>query len=86
MFPLDQQASVLSLQVQVGDKIIEAKIEKKEEAKEKYDDAMAAGKLAVMAEKAEDIPDMLKFNVGNLLPDQSAIITLKYAVVLKVEN
>jgi len=49
MFPLDQQASVLSLTVQVGDKEIVAKIEAKEEAKEKYDDAMAAGKLAVLA-------------------------------------
>jgi hypothetical protein len=49
MFPVDPLATVSGLTIQVGDKTIEAKIEPKEDAKEKYDDAMASGKMAVMA-------------------------------------
>lgn len=36
---------------QIDDRVIEAKIKAKEEAKQEYDDAMASGNTAVYAER-----------------------------------
>jgi len=48
--------------------LIEANIKEKEEAKEKFDDAIAAGHTAVMAEKSEKKKDSMTLKLGNLLP------------------
>jgi hypothetical protein len=50
-FPLDNQTVVSKLVAQIGDKVIEATIQEKEEAKEKYGDAIASGNAAVYAER-----------------------------------
>ena len=36
---------------------------------EKYEDAVASGNTAVMAEEKEDEKDVIRLKVGNLLPD-----------------
>ena len=38
----------------IGDKTIEAKIKEKEEAKQQYSDAIAAGKAAVFAQEKQN--------------------------------
>lgn len=60
----------------VGDKLIEASIREKEEAKEKYDDAIAGGHTAFIAEKSEKKQDSMTLKLGNLLPGQEAILNL----------
>ena len=39
-----------SLSFRIGDKLIEANIREKEEAKEKYEDAIAGGHAAILGE------------------------------------
>lgn len=48
----------------------------KNEAREKYDDAIAAGNTAVKMEENEDLPDILSLLIGNLKSGQKAIITI----------
>lgn len=50
-FPLDQQTVVSKLIAQIDDKVIEARVTDKSEAKMKYDDAIASGNTAVYAER-----------------------------------
>ena len=49
-------------------RIIDAKVRSKEEAKEKYDDAVAAGNAAVMAERDSDQKESMTIKLGNLKP------------------
>ena len=54
----------------------------KEQAKEKYDDSVAAGKAAVYAErKSKD--ELMTVQLGNLLPGQTA--TLKSTILSLLE-
>ena len=49
-YPLEKTSFLAKLEVVIDDRIIETKIQDKEKAKERYDDAMASGKAAVFAE------------------------------------
>ena len=50
-FPLEKQIVISKLIAQIDDKVIEARIKAKEEAKEEYDHAIASGNTAVYAER-----------------------------------
>jgi hypothetical protein len=50
-FPVESTTVVSKLIVTIDDKVVEAKIKAKEEAKELYNDAIASGKTAVYAER-----------------------------------
>ena len=55
----------------------------KDKAKEKYDDALAGGKAAVLLkEKAK----CLQINVGNVLPGQTIVVDLHLLGTLKIEG
>ena len=51
----------------------------KETAREKYDDAIAGGKAAVIAERSDTKHEKIMVKLGNLLPGQTA--TLKATIV-----
>lgn len=74
--PIDQEYGVGKLTIQIDDNIIEGKILEKEKAKEKYDDAVAAGHTAVMAQEDTEKEDTIKLIIGNLLPGQEAQVQL----------
>ena len=74
MFPIEKDHALGKLTIQIGNTIIEGKIMSKVKAEEKYEDAMAGGHTAVMAQESEEQPDMVKVKVGNLLPLQEAIV------------
>jgi hypothetical protein len=84
-FPTEADHTLSNLTIQIGENIIEGKILKKEKAKEKYEDAIAGGNTAVMAEEKEDEKDVVSLKVGNLLAGQEAIIRFKFTTILKVE-
>ena len=60
----------------IGDKIIEANISEKDEAKHRYDDAIASGHSAVLADKSEQKKNAISLKLGNLLPGQDATLNL----------
>lgn len=75
-FPITDKSAMTRLRALIGDKIVEAAIKEKEEAKEKYDDAIAAGNTAILAEESEKKHNAITLKLGNLLPGQTAVLTL----------
>jgi len=66
--PVDPDMVVSSLEITIGDRYIKAKIEDMQRAHEKYEDAVAGGKGAVLGKYVEEKQDALSLQVGNLLP------------------
>jgi hypothetical protein len=85
MFPINPEYSVTALNVQIGDKTVEGKVIKKEKAEEKYDDAIAAGHTAVKMDYDETTKGMMKMKVGNLLPEEEAIVKVNFLTALSSE-
>ena len=50
-FPLEPQTLLSKLIVTVDDKVIEASVKEKEQAKQEYEDVLAGGNLGVLAER-----------------------------------
>ena len=83
-FPLTEKSAVTRLAAQIGDRIVEASIRAKEEAKERYDDAIASGHTAFMAEKSEKKKNSMTLKLGNLLPGQQAVINISITEEVEV--
>lgn len=50
-FPCDKKTIVTKVIADIDDRVVEAKVDKKEKAEEKYDDAVAKGHTATLVEK-----------------------------------
>ena len=66
-FPLDKTTVLSKLVATIDDRTVEAQVKQKEEAKERYDDAIAAGNAAVFAER-EEKSESMTIKLGNLNP------------------
>ena len=80
-FPLPLDAVLLDLQVEIGGRVLKGLVVEKKVAEERYEDAVSSGDAAVMLEAIE--PGLYTMNVGNLLPQEIAIITFSYAIVYR---
>ncbi|CDW91786.1 UNKNOWN [Stylonychia lemnae] len=84
--PIQEDYAIGNLSVQIGDQIIEGKILRKKQARQQYDDAIAQGKTAVLAEENEMKQDSIQLLIGNLLPKQSATLNFQFYNVLEIEG
>lgn len=80
-FPLEESSAVCGFTVETGGRVIVGKIEEKEKAFEKYDNAIADGHGAFLVD--QDRPNIFTASVGNLKPGQEATISLSYAAELE---
>lgn len=80
-FPLPLDAVLLELEVEIGGRVLNGVVVEKKAAEEKYEDAVEAGDAAVMLEAIE--PGLFTMNVGNLLPQETAKITFRYAILYR---
>ena len=83
-FPSDYTFAVVGLTVKIADKTIEAEIEEKKKAEQKYDDAIAAGHTAVKLNYDEKLPDIIELNIGQLQPEDTAEVTVRIVWELDV--
>ena len=83
VFPLEKTTILSKFEAVIGDKVVKTKVTDKETAKENYDDAMASGNAAVMAERTSKKEETMTVKLGNLLPGQDA--TLKATIVSQLE-
>lgn len=80
-FPLPLDAVLLDMQVKIGERTLNGVVVEKKAAEAQYEETVAAGDAAVMLEEAE--PGLYTMNVGNLLPGETASVTLRYALLYR---
>ena len=82
--PLPDRAAVVSFAVTIGDRRIEGRLQERGQARAEYDQALAAGHRAAIAE--EERPDVFTVRVGNLLPGDVAEVELTLVQPLPEED
>ena len=76
LFPLNKDAAVHAMTMEVGDEIIQAKIHLIEEAKKKFNKAKKQGKAASLL--VQHRPNMFTQHIANLMPELPIKVTLTY--------
>ena len=67
LFPINKKLSMIKFEITIDNKTIRSKIFPKEKAEEKYNDAIASGKVGFNTEYDGNYKSF-KINIGNLLP------------------
>ena len=82
-FPLEQSHTVVGLTAIIDDRKIKAQLKEKEEARADYDDALASGQSAALAE--EKSGDVFSISLGNLPAGKEAEIHLQLVGELGID-
>lgn len=80
LFPGSTRAAVHGLTLSIGDRRIEARVKKREEAHQIYETAKAEGKTASLLEQHR--PNVFQMNVANILPGDEVKVELHYTELL----
>src|SRR5262245_61277205 len=75
-FPLPENAAVDTLNLVVGDRVIEGQIKEREEAQQIYEQAKAEGKKASLLEQQR--PNLFTTSLANLGPGEVAEVRIEY--------
>lgn len=78
-FPLPPDAVLLDLEVTLGSRVLYGVVVEQASAEAQYERAVERGDSAVLLQQLE--PGLWTMNVGNLLPGESARITVRYALL-----
>lgn len=84
IFPMSQNAAVDSMTMLVGERKIIGKIKRREEARQIYEQARAAGKTASLLD--QERPNIFTQSVANILPGETIKIEISYVETLKYED
>ena len=80
LFPASTRAAVYGMKMTIGDRVITAKIRKREEARQEYEQAKEEGKSASLLEQQR--PNVFQMNVANILPCDIITVELRYTELL----
>jgi Ca-activated chloride channel family protein len=80
IFPASTRAAVYAMKMTIGERIIEAKIDKRETARQTYEQAIEEGRTASLLEQQR--PNVFQMNVGNILPGDEIVVELSYTEML----
>ena len=83
-FPLGADAAVGEMLMRVGDRIIEGQIKPREEARQIYEAAKAAGHVASLLD--QERPNIFTQSVANIEPGKEIDITIGYTETLKYRD
>jgi len=79
-FPASTRASVYGMKMTIGERIIIAKIQEREQARQEYEQAKQEGKSASLLEQQR--PNVFQMNVANILPGDVIQVELSYTELL----
>ncbi|XP_039525517.1 von Willebrand factor A domain-containing protein 5A-like isoform X3 [Pimephales promelas] len=85
VFPLPADAAVCHFSAKIGEQEIVAKVQERETARDRYDDALSSGQQAFLLEESAESPDVFRLSVGCLSPGQNAAVTIIYITELDVQ-
>ena len=80
IFPGSTRAAVYGMKMTIGERTIVAKIEKREEARQQYEEAKQAGKSASLLEQQR--PNVFQMNVANIMPGDEIVVEMNYTELL----
>jgi len=80
IFPASTRAAVHAMKMIIGKRIIEAKIKKRDEARQNYEQARNQGKRASLLEQQR--PNVFQMNVANIMPGNEIKVELRYTELL----
>ncbi len=83
-FPLGWGAQLMGLAVELNGKRLEAIALLKQQAEKKYEKAIDDGDTPVMVERSK--LGLYTANLGNLKPNEQAVIEVKFAQLVRIEN
>ncbi|RZU54587.1 Ca-activated chloride channel family protein [Krasilnikovia cinnamomea] len=84
VFPLPDRAAVTGMTMTADGRTIEAELRERAAARQQYDQAVAAGQRASIAE--EERPDVFTMRVGNIAPGERVTVRLRLAGPLPYED
>jgi Ca-activated chloride channel homolog len=84
IFPLPDRAALTALTMTADDRTVEAALQERGAAREAYDQALAEGRRAAIAE--EERPDVFTMRVGNILPGERVSVAMTLDGPLSYED
>ena len=84
VFPGSTRAAVHAMNVRLADRLIEARIREKRQAKQEYEQAKNEGRTAALLEQHR--PNVFQMNVANILPGDDVRVELHYTELLSPES
>jgi len=84
VFPASTRAAVYEMVMTIGERVILAKIEEKDRARQQYEEAKDAGRSASLLE--QERPNVFTMNVANIMPGDLVKVELKYTELLVPEE
>lgn len=83
-FPLSQNGAVDDMTMTVGSRVIRAKIMKRDDARQVYEQAKNEGKTASLLD--QERPNIFTQSVANIMPGDKVIVEISYVETLKYED
>ncbi|MHB8883241.1 MAG: VIT domain-containing protein [Thermodesulfovibrionales bacterium] len=80
VFPASTRAAVYGMKMTIGKRIVEAKIKKRGDARQDYEDAKKQGRSASLLEQQR--PNVFQMNVANILPGDVIVVELRYTELM----
>ena len=80
MFPASTRAAVHGVRMKIGNRVIEAKIDRRQAARESYEAARREGKRASLLE--QERPNVFTMNVANIMPGDRIAVDMDYSEML----
>jgi hypothetical protein len=84
VFPLPDRGAVTGMKMTADGRVVEAELQERGAAREAYDQAIASGRRASIAE--EERPDVFTMRVGNIVPGERVSIALTMVCPLSYED
>lgn len=83
-FPLSQNGAVDDMTMTIGSRVVRGKIMKREEARQVYETAKAAGQAASLLD--QERPNIFTQAVANIMPGEKVVIEISYVETLNYED
>ncbi|RPJ70137.1 MAG: VWA domain-containing protein [Acidobacteria bacterium] len=84
IFPASTRAAVHGMKMTIGERVITARIEERQEARRQYQQALQGGQSASLLEQQR--PNVFQMNVANILPGDEIKVELVYSELLVPER
>ncbi|MCE9524058.1 MAG: marine proteobacterial sortase target protein [Alphaproteobacteria bacterium] len=84
VFPLPQNSGVDTLRMQIGDRFLEGDVKERQEARQIYEKAAAAGIKTTLIEQQR--PNMFTNSVANIGPHETIVVQIEYQEAIRLDG